>query len=123
MDKLLHQETTGTIIGAACEVWRVLGYGFLEKVYENALREELQLRGLEIQVQVPLPVFYKGASVGNYIADVLVGGQILLELKAEKQLHEKYQAQVLNYLKASDLKLAMLINFGESRCEWKRLIL
>lgn len=123
MSELLYGEITGPMIGAACEVWRVLGYGYLKKVYENALVEEACLRGVEAAAQVPIDVIYKGKVVGEYIADILISGKVIVELKAEKVLNPKHQAQLLNYMKATDIRVGLLINFGENGCTWKRLIL
>ena len=123
MNQLIHGEITGEIIAASCEVWRVLGYGFLEKVYENALARELKRRSLQVIQQSEIDVYYKGGQVGMYLADLIVEGKVLVELKAERELHIRHEAQVLNYLKATQIKVGMLINFGERKCEWKRLVM
>lgn len=120
--ELLHKEITAEIIGAGCEVWRVLGYGFLEKVYENALVAELRRRGLNAQQQVAIDVIYKGGIVGQYVADLVVNNAVLVELKAEKELGFQHEAQLLNYLKATQLRVGMLLNFGQLSCKWKRLV-
>lgn len=106
------RETTEEIIGAGCEVWRVLGYGFLEKVYENTLVSEMRRRGLVVQQQVAIDVIYKGEAVGQYIADLVVNNAVLVELKAEKELNLAHQTQLLNYLKATNLPVGMLMDFG-----------
>ena len=98
------------------------GGGFLEKVYENALVMELREVGPKIAQQSPVKVHYKGESVGDYVADILVEGQIILEVKAVKHIDEVHQAQLLNYLKATGLKLGLLLNFGSLRLEIKRLV-
>jgi GxxExxY protein len=123
MGEFLHGEITRQIIGAAFEVWKVLGYGFLEKVYENALAEELLRRGLSVQQQFPIDVYYKGVLVGKYTADLLVEGKVIVEIKAEKVYNPQHEAQLLNYLKATGIKVGLLLNFGEQKCEHKRLVM
>jgi GxxExxY protein len=105
------------------EVHNTLGSGFLEKVYENALVVELRLRGLAVEQQDSTDVRYKGRVVGQYVADILVEGLVVLELKALDKLTGDHEAQVLNYLKATGLKVGLLINFGRPRLEWERLVL
>ena len=122
MSELLHLEITKEIIGAAIEVWKVLGYGFLEKVYENATAEEVNRRGLVSKKQVSIEVSYKGVTVGLYVADLLVEGSVIVEFKAENELNLKHQAQMINYLKATGIRVGLLVNFGEGKCEWKRLV-
>jgi len=121
--QLLHRDLTEQIIGAAMEVHNTLGSGFLEKVYENALVVELRLRGLAVEQQDSTDVRYKGRVVGQYVADILVEGLVVLELKALDKLTGDHEAQVLNYLKATGLKVGLLINFGRPRLEWERLVL
>lgn len=123
MTEFLHGEITYQIIGAAFEVWRVLGYGFLEKVYENALVEELRQRGLGVEQQFPIDVYYKDVLIGQYIADLLVEGKVIVELKAEKTYNPQHEAQLLNYLKATGIKVGLLLNFGEKKCDHKRLVM
>ena len=121
-DKKAWESVTERIIGAAMEVQRVLGVGFLEKVYEKALFAELRKQGLEVKAQVEMPVFYKGKNVGIYVADLLVENTILVELKCAKGLGSEHLAQCLNYLKASNLEVCLLMNFGTTRLQWKRII-
>jgi len=121
--RLLHRDLTEQIIGAAMEVHNTLGSGFLEKVYENALAVELRLRGLDVKQQHSTEVTYKGRVVGQYVADILVAGLVVMELKALDTLTGDHEAQVLNYLKATGLRIGLLINFGRPRLEWKRLAL
>jgi GxxExxY protein len=109
-------------IGAAYEVSNVLGAGYLEKVYEKALVCELVSRGLDARCQVPFPVIYKGHHVGDYVADILVEDQLIIELKCSDGFANEHIAQCINYLKASDIKLALLFNFQKFRVEWKRII-
>jgi GxxExxY protein len=115
-------EMTRLIIGSAQRVSRVLGSGFLEKVYENALMIELKRSGLRAQSQAPLQVKYENEVVGEYIADILVEKQILVELKAVISLDNVHQAQCMNYLKASQLTVCLLINFGQPKIEIKRIV-
>ena len=99
-----------------------LGCGFLEKVYENALAHELRKRGLSMQQQFPVQVNYDGALVGEYVADLMVEGCVLVELKAVKEMDAVHAAQCMNYLKATGLKVCLLINFGKPRIEIKRYV-
>ena len=123
MPEFIHGELTHQVIGAAFEVWKVLGYGFLEKVYENSLVEELKRIGLAVQQQFEIQVRYKGVLVGVYIADLFVDGKVIVEIKAEKEYNPKHEAQLLNYLKATGIHVGLLLNFGEKRCEHKRLVM
>ena len=117
-----HQEITHEIIAAAFEVHRELGGGFLEKVYERALALELAKRGLSVKTQIAIPVHYKGQPVGDYLADLLVNDAVLCEIKAGDALHASHQAQLLNYLKATSTKVGLLLNFGPSRVDIKRMV-
>ena len=121
-DAYLYAELTGAIIGAAFEVQRVLGYGFLEKVYERALVEELSRRGITAQAQVDIDVHYKGVLVGHYTADILAEEKVLVELKTDKEFNPKHEAQILHYLKATGLRVGLLLDFGEKKCHPKRLV-
>ena len=122
MMDLVHKELTGQIIGAAFEVYNLLGYGFLEKVYENALIKELQIRGLNFKAQYPIKVKYKGEEVGEYFADIFVEGKVIVELKTGEAFNPLHEAQLLNYLKATEIKVGLLINFGPKKCEYKRFV-
>jgi GxxExxY protein len=122
MEEYLYEDLTHKIIGAAFDVYKELGYGFLEKIYERALIHELKSRGLEVESQKSIKVFYKGQSVGDYIADLWVDGKVIVELKAEKEINSKHEAQLINYLKATNLKVGLLINFGQSKCQPKRIV-
>jgi GxxExxY protein len=115
-------ELSEKIIGAAFEVSNILGVGFLEKVYENALNIELELRGLQAQQQAPLKVYYKDELVGDYFADILVENEIIVELKTVKEFDDIHIAQCLNYLKITGLKLCLLINFSKPRVDIKRIV-
>ena len=116
-------DITYKINGAIFEVNRVLGPGFIEKVYENALLIELQKLGLKAENQVPVNVTYKGENVGAYVADILVEDQIIVELKAIEKLTKLHEAQLLNYLKATDIKIGLLVNFHGRKAEIKRMVL
>jgi GxxExxY protein len=105
------------------QVYKQLGCGFLEKVYERALLRELFLHGLHAKTQVPFEVHYKGVVVGEYFADMVVEDSVILELKAQQQLPRECESQLLNYLKASGLRLGFLINFAFPWARIKRVIL
>jgi len=117
-----HKELTGKIIGAAMEVYNTLGCGFLESVYEEALVVEFRLQNIDFERQKPLDVFYKGTKVKQFVCDFLVAGDVLVELKATKDLTGIDKAQVLNYLKSTNLKLGLLLNFGAGSLQYKRVI-
>ena len=115
-------DITYAINGAVFEVNRVLGPGFLEKVYENALLIELKKRGLRVQNQAPAKVFYKKEVVGEYIADILVEEKVIVELKTVERLDKVHEAQLLNYLKASRIHVGLLVNFRHPKAEIKRMV-
>ena len=111
---LLHEEITDKIIKCFYTVYNRLGYGFLEKVYENALLFELREQGLLCAKQTPIEVYYKEQSVGNYFADILVEDKVIIELKAgEGALIEEHELQLINYLKATDKEIGLLLFFGK----------
>jgi GxxExxY protein len=110
------------VIGAAYEVSNVLGAGFLEKIYERALMEELTLRGVRARPQATFPVAYKGKHIGTYAADLVVDDCLLVEVKCVEQFSNEHLAQCINYLKASGLHLALLINFRHPKVEWRRIV-
>lgn len=116
-------QLTFKINGAVFEVNRILGAGFLEKVYENALVLELKNQGLKAESQFPILVRYKGEVVGEYTVDILVENKVILELKAVDKIQKIYEAQLLNYLKATGIKIGLLVNFKHPKAEIKRLIL
>ena len=119
---LHHMRTiTKAIIGSSFTVINNLGHGILEKVYENALAHELRLNGLHVEQQVAVRVYYKNKRIGKYIMDLLVEDQILVEVKAVSILTQIHVAQVINYLKATDYTIGLLINFGNPRLEFRRL--
>ena len=124
MGSLVFEEITAKIRQAAFEVHKYFGNGFLEKVYENAFAYKLRQSGLECQQQVPLKVYFeKNVVVGEYIADLLVENKIIVELKTVENLDKIHYAQVKNYLKVTRIKLGLLINFGKTKLEFKRIIL
>src|SRR5947209_5733880 len=110
-----HEYVIKTVIGAAYEVSNVLGAGFLEKIYERALVRELASRGLKVKSQVPFPVVYKGHRVGDYLPDILVENQLIVELKCVDSFSNEHLAQCINYLKASKIELALLLNFQKPK--------
>jgi GxxExxY protein len=120
--KLLHESTTSRIIGAAFEVHQQLGYGFLERVHQRALQVELLRRGATAEIEKRIQVQYKGVVVGDYDADLIVDGCVAVEIKVAPQYGKRDEAQLLNELKATGLKVGMLVNFGRSKVEYKRLI-
>ena len=122
MTEILFKELSFAIIGAAMEVHRILGPGFLEAVYQAALEHELALRGIPFEIQKRLAVTYKGRLVGDYIADIVVDGQIILELKAISALTKAHEAQAHNYLAATGLRLAILLNFGANSLQQERVV-
>jgi GxxExxY protein len=116
-----HGELTGQVIEAFYTVYNRLGYGFLEKVYENALAVELRERGFRVEQQLPIAVYYNGTVVGEYFADLLVNECVIVEIKALEKLCEEHSAQLINYLKATNIEVGLLLNFG-STPETKRKI-
>jgi GxxExxY protein len=120
-DNYKHSDITGIIIKAFYNVYNQLGYGFLEKVYENALLIELKKLGLECVAQYPIKVFYDNLKVGFYIADIIVNNCVIVEIKAAETLCEEHEAQLTNYLKATDIEVGLLLNFGK-KIEFKRKV-
>jgi GxxExxY protein len=116
-------ELTYAINGAVFEVNRVLGPGFLEKVYENALLIELRSLGFKADSQVPIQVYYKDEVVGEYTADILVEEKVILELKTVEKPDRIHEAQLLNYLRATGIKVGILVNFRHAKAEIKRMVL
>ena len=116
-----HSELTGKILGAFFQVHKELGYGFSERVYENALAILLVEMGLKVEQQVRLYVFYHGRVVGEYIADMVINDTVLLELKATQKIMEDHPAQLLNYLEATNIEVGLVLNFGPS-AEFRRKI-
>ena len=107
-----HEALTDKIIGAFYKVYNTLGYGFLEKVYENAMAIELRKLGLQVLCQHPIQVFYDDQVVGDYVADLIVEDAVIVELKAVRQLAQEHEAQLLNYLNATHHEVGLLFDFG-----------
>lgn len=120
--EVLYRELSYAVIGAAMEVHTVLGPGYLEAVYQKALGCEFDLRGISYQEQIPLPVEYKGKLVGEYFADFLIDSLVVLEIKAVSKLIPAHEAQAHHYLAATGMQLAILINFGESSLQYRRIV-
>jgi GxxExxY protein len=121
-DKVYYDSLTEQIISCAYAVGNKLGYGFLEKVYENSMAIELSKAKLEVKTQEPIEVRYEGQIVGDYYADMVVEDDIIVELKAIKSIDEVHFAQCLNYLKATGRKLGLLINFGSNKVMIRRVV-
>ena len=115
-------QLTEKVIRCAFAVSNTLGCGFLEKVYENALAHELRKAGLKVEQQHAITIHYDGVVVGEYAADLLVEGVLLLELKAVKEFDDIHMAQCLNYLRATNLQLCLLMNFGKPKLEFRRIV-
>ncbi len=118
----LHSDITSLIIKAFYNVYNTLGFGFLEKVYENAMMIELRKLELECKKQVPLKVYYEEIKVGDYFADIIVEDIVIVELKAAEGIVPEHEAQLVNYLRATDKEVGLLLNFGE-KPEHKRRVL
>ncbi|MEA2069639.1 MAG: GxxExxY protein [Verrucomicrobiota bacterium] len=125
MRELLHKEEAYQVIGACFEVYKEKGCGFLEEVYQEALEMELDLQSIPFNAQQGIKLRYKGREMKRrYVPDFLVYGKIIVEIKAVDKLMDKHRAQVINYLHATGLELALLVNFGHyPKLEWERLVL
>jgi GxxExxY protein len=119
---LIEGELTEKVLGAAFKVLNTLGTGFLEKVYENALSFQLQRIGLSVESQKVFHVKYEGAIVGQYQADLVVAGKVIVECKAISNMDSVHEAQLINYLKASGVHVGLLINFGRPALQYRRLV-
>ena len=122
-DGLLYKDLSYKLVGLAMQAHRELGPGFLEKVYENALMILLEENGISAQPQYPVKVYFHGRIVGDFVADILVKNSIIIELKAQDRLLQLHRAQTLNYLRATNYRLALLMNFGKASLEHERLVL
>ena len=116
------EPVTRQLVGAAFEVHNLLGFGFLEKVYQRALQVELQLRGVKVELKPKIQVQFKGVVVGDYAANLLVAGKIIVELKTDAIYQSLHEAQLLNELRGTGIKLGYLINFGREKVEYKRMV-
>ena len=119
---ILYKDLSYKIIGLAMEVHSKLGYGFLEKVYENSMMLLFRREGIEAKQQAPIKVYFDGEVVGEFFADILVEDKVILELKVLDKIIDVHIAQALNYLKAIGLGLAIILNFGKKKLEYERLI-
>ena len=119
--ELLHEELTNAIIKTFYEVYNELGYGFLEKVYQNSLYLELKNKGYKVEAQKKISVYYKGTEVGEYFADLLVEDLIILELKAADCIVKDFENQILNYLRGTNCEVGLVLNFGK-KPEFRRKI-
>jgi GxxExxY protein len=120
--RLLHADVTEKVIGAAFEVYQVLGHGFLESVYKKAMQVELLQRGLRAELEAPIKVHYKNVVVGDFRADLLVSEAVIVELKTAKDYCSDDEPQLLNELRATGVKVGLLLNFGRTKVEFKRLV-
>jgi GxxExxY protein len=121
MNELLHKELSNNIINCFYTVYNALGFGFLEKVYENSMMIELAKKGLSAKKQQPIKVFYENYNVGDYFADIIIEDSIIIELKAAEIIVEEHELQLINYLKATDIEIGLLLNFGK-KPEFRRKI-
>ena len=121
-DKIVYKDLSYQIVGLSIQVRKELGYGFLEKVYENALMVLLEENGIKAEQQVSIKVYFHGRVVGNYIADILVEDSIILEIKTIENISRYERAQTINYLKATNLKLAIVLNFGKDNLTHERFV-
>lgn len=121
MSSLLHKKITDAVLKAYYDVYNDLGYGFLEKVYQNAMYLELKSLGYKVEVQKQIKVYFRNQLVGEYYADILIEDKIIIELKACELLMNVHIAQLMNYLKATEVEVGLLLNFGEEP-EFKRII-
>ena len=122
MPELLHGDISFEIIGAAMEVHRLLGPGFLESIYQRGMEAELNRRQIPFEPQKRITVAYKGAILGDHVLDLVVGGAVVVELKSARDLSKQHRAQVISYLKASGLHVGILINFAKPSLEHKRIV-
>ena len=121
MEKLVHSGLTDSIIKTYYDVYNELGYGFLEKAYQNAMYLELKRKGFDVEAQKQIKVYFKEVIVGEYYADLIVSQTVILELKASEVLVYENELQLLNYLRATDIEIGLLMNFGK-KPEFKRMI-
>ena len=123
MNNILYKDLSYQIIGLAMEVHRKLGYGFLEKVYENSLMILFRREGIRSEQQYPIKVYFDGEVVGNYVADILIEDKIIIELKCVEKINNIHKAQALNYLKVTRMRLAIILNFAKDKLQYQRLVL
>ena len=121
-NEILYKDLSYKIVGLAMRVHSKLGYGFLEKVYENALMVLFRREGIEAKQQAPITVYFEEEAVGNYYADILVEDKVILEIKSVENIIDAHIAQTLNYLKATGLRLAIILNFSKEKLKYKRIV-
>ncbi|NQV36795.1 MAG: GxxExxY protein [Candidatus Marinimicrobia bacterium] len=122
LDQPIYKELSYQIVGCAMEVHKVLGPGFLEKVYEEAFKVELELNNIKYASQAVFPVNYKNRHVKDYICDLIIDDKVIIELKSIKAIGDLDRAQILNYLKVTNYKLGLIINFGSTSLEYERMV-
>ena len=120
-ENLKHRELTEKIIGVFYDVYNELGHGFLESVYEQALSVALSEAGMKTERQVPVSVWFRGQQIGDFRADIVVEEKVLLELKAARTIEQAHEKQLLNYLRATDIEVGLLLNFG-AKAQFRRLV-
>jgi len=120
--KLLHSDLTEKILGVYYDVYNEVGHGFLESVYANCMYFALTRAGISVRREVPIPVYFRGQDVGQFKADLVVRDSVLIELKAVQNLDRSHEAQVMNYLRATELEVGLLLNFGEARPQFRRIV-
>ena len=123
MSKLMYKELSDLVLGGVFKVHNKLGPGLLESAYEGACEIEFRRRGLTVERQVVYPLYYEGELAGAYVADMVIAGKIILELKSVKVLSASMEAQLINYLRLSEIPVGYLVNFCNERVEWKRRVL
>jgi GxxExxY protein len=111
--ELLHKELTDKVLKTYYDVYNELGFGFLEKVYQNSMFIELNYRGFQVEAQKRIEVFYKGYGVGEYFADLVVDGHVIIELKAAEYMVKEFEIQLINYLRGTSIEVGLLLNFGK----------
>ncbi len=121
-NKVIYKELSFKVLELCFEVHNILGPGYSEKIYEEAVTKELKSKGIGYERQKLIEIYYKGEKIGEYRLDLVVGNKIILELKAISELNSIYEAQLLSYLKATKMKLGILVNFGGKKVEYKRIV-
>jgi len=120
-ENIIYKELSYKIVGLAMEVYNELGYGFLEKVYENSMMVLFERERIPVRQQAGVPVYFEQRVVGEYVADIIVEDKVIIEIKSASGIADAHRAQVLNYLKATNMRLGIIINFGKKRLEYERL--
>ncbi|HEV7522481.1 MAG TPA: GxxExxY protein [Candidatus Angelobacter sp.] len=120
--KLLHSELTEKILGIYYDVYNEIGHGFLESVYNNCMFLALNRAGMSVRREVPVPVYFRGQDVGQFKADLVVDNSVLIELKAVQNLDRAHEAQIMNYLRATELEVGLLLNFGSPKPQFRRIV-